>query len=224
MIGAWKGGNMGVGDDLAAKAGEIGHLPEYRAAFVDVFGLKADEKATPEQIAQAISAYERTLLCGDTAYDASTMDEAAQRGWETFRDRGCRTCHEGDNFSDGKYHNVGVGVPTKGDGPDLGRGKVSSNAEDNHKFRTPTLRNVAKTAPYFHDGSVATLEEAVRYMAGGGNRKAPGLDPNLQDLKLDDAQIKDLVAFLEALSCPGSLEVIGDQAVAGIPEEATTPG
>ncbi|MCB9751853.1 MAG: c-type cytochrome [Myxococcales bacterium] len=218
MIGAWKGGNMGAGDDLDAKAAEIGGLPEYKAQFKDVFGLSGTEAVTPDHVAKAISAYERTLLCGETPYDTGELEGPSQRGWELFRDRGCRTCHDGDNFTDGKFHNVGISVGSAKKPGDIGRGKVSGSAEDNHKFRTPTLRNVAKTAPYFHDGSVATLKEAVQYMARGGDRKAPGIDPGLQDLKLTDAQLDDLVAFLEVLSCSGQLEVLGDQAVAGIPE------
>lgn len=216
MLGAWKGGNMGVGaDNLDAKAEEIGNLPEYKPAFTEIFKLAEGANVTPMQVAQVVSAYERTLLCGDTAHDKGTLEGAAQRGWEIFRDRGCATCHSGENFSDGEFHNVGIGVPKKGEG-DLGRGKISENEADNYKFRTPTLRNVSNTAPYFHDGSVASLEEAVRYMAKGGNSKVKGLDDKLQDLKLTDEQIKDVVAFLESLACTGKLEVLGDQTVAGI--------
>ncbi|MGB1276601.1 MAG: cytochrome-c peroxidase, partial [Nannocystaceae bacterium] len=224
MLGAWKGGNMGVGaDNLDAKAEEIGKLPEYRPAFTQIFKLGEADKVTPMQVAQIVSAYERTLLCGDSPYDTGKLGESAQRGWEVFRDKGCATCHTGDNFSDGEFHNVGIAVPKKAGEGDLGRGKVTKDAADNYKFRTPTLRNVSNTAPYFHDGSVATLEEAVRYMASGGNRKAPGLDDKLQDLKLTEDQIKDVVAFLESLACTGKLEVIGDQTVAGIGDRAPLP-
>ncbi len=219
MLGAWKGGNMGVGaDNLEAKAAEIGGLPPYKSQFKEIFGLDGADPVKPEHVAKAISAYERSLLCADSPYDTGKLEGPSQRGWEIFRDRGCRTCHDGDNFTDGKFHNVGIAVGSEKEPGDIGRGKVTGAAEDNYKFRTPTLRNVSKTAPYFHDGSVATLKEAVRYMASGGDRKVKGIDSGLQDLKLTDAQIDDLVAFLEALSCAGSLEVIGDQKVAGIPE------
>lgn len=217
MLGAWKGGNMGVGaDNLDKKAAEVGDMPEYRPAFTKIFNLGEGDKVTPIQVAQVVSAYERTLLCGDTAYDTGKLEGAAQRGWEIFRDRGCATCHSGDNFSDGEFHNVGIAVPKKPGEGDIGRGKITNDPADNYKFRTPTLRNVSNTAPYFHDGSVDSLEQAVRYMASGGDKKVPGLDDKLQDLKLTDAQIKDLVAFLESLACTGKLEVIGDQKVAGI--------
>ena len=216
MLGAWKGGNMGAGDDLASKAKEIGALPEYAERFREVFGLAEGAEVTPDHVAMAISAYERTLLCGDSAWDKNALTDAAQRGWELFRGKAaCATCHAGPNLSDGLFHNVGVGVPKDGEG-DVGRFKVSSNEAERHAFRTPTLRNVAKTAPYFHDGSVADLREAVKYMAGGGDRKVTGLDTNFADRGLTDAEIDDLVAFLGTLDCPNNLEVLGEQSVPGI--------
>lgn len=218
-IGAWKGGNMGVGEPgLAAKAAEIGALPEYKAAFQAVFALKDGDPVQPEHVAKALSAYERTLLCGATAWDTGTMNAAQQRGWELFRGKAaCSTCHSGDNFSDGQFHRMGIGWPDAGDPPetaDKGRTDASKDPADAGKFRTPTLRHVTKTAPYFHDGSEADLRAAVKRMAGGPKRT--DLDTNYADRGLSDAELDDLVAFLGALQCPGSLEVIGDQAVAGI--------
>jgi len=221
-IGAWKGGNMGVGDGLDAKAAEIGGLPEYAEAFAAVFGLDDGDAVTPQHVAMALSAYERTLFCGDTAHDRNERSEAAQRGWDLFRGKAqCVACHNGDNFSDGLFHAVGVGFDEAGQAqgaPDVGRGKPAEDEAQNYKFRTPTLRNVAQTGPYFHDGSEATLEGAVRYMAGGGNPKAPNRDPLLRDMGLTDAEIGDVVAFLESLDCRGKLEEIGDQTVAGVIE------
>jgi cytochrome c peroxidase len=214
MLGAWKGGNMGVGDDLGPKTKEIASLPEYAAQFIAVFGLPDANAITPEHVAMAISAYERTLLCGDTAFDKSEESEAATRGWELFRGKAsCSTCHALDNFHDGGFHDVGRSHDAEGKllaNADIGRGKPTETEADNYKFRTPTLRNVTKTAPYFHDGSVADLTEVVRYMAAGGNAKAPGIDPNLRNTGLTEAEIADIVAFLGTLECPGSLEVIGN--------------
>jgi len=93
---------------------------------------------------------------------------------------------------------------------------TSKDAADNYRFRTPTLRGVADTAPYFHDGSVADLREAVKYMASGGDRGVAGLDSNFVDRGLSDAEIDDIVAFLRSLGCPNDLAVIGDQAAPGI--------
>jgi cytochrome c peroxidase len=222
-IGALKGGNMALGDEIDAKAKEIASLPEYEEQFAKAFGLEEGQTATIDHIAQALSAYERTLLCGDTKHDTMQLDEAASRGWTLFIGKAsCITCHTGDNFSDGLFHRTGIGVPKGGkaaEGSDIGHGEVSEKPEDEFKFRTPTLRHVSKTAPYSHDGSVETLEEAVRTMAGGGIRDRGPVDDKLLDRQLTDEEIADLVAFLEALECPGELEVIGDQSVSGIPAE-----
>ncbi|MBK8264709.1 MAG: c-type cytochrome [Nannocystis sp.] len=215
MIGAWKGGNMAVGDGVDAKAAEIGALPEYKERFRAIFQLSEGEAVTPDHVAKAISAYERTLLCGDTPWDTNTLEAAPLRGWELFRGKGaCVTCHTGPNFTDGLYHNVGVGAQ-QGE-RDLGRGAITKDEADNDRFRTPTLRGVADTAPYFHDGSVAELRAAVVAMAKGGDRSLTGLDPNFADRGLSDPEIDDIVAFLRTLTCPNNLVVIGDQAVVGI--------
>ncbi|HEY8377688.1 MAG TPA: cytochrome c peroxidase, partial [Nannocystis sp.] len=223
-IGAWKGGNMGVGEEgLAAKAAEIGALPEYRPLFQKAFGLGDGDPVLPEHVAKALAAYERTLLCGGTAWDKNAMTEAQQRGWELFRGKAaCTTCHSGDNFTDGLYHKMGIGLDDKGEGPDKGRMDATKDPADMYKFRTPTLRNVTRTAPYFHDGSVSDLRAAVAYMAGGPSRT--DLDPNWTNRGLTDAEIDDIVAFLSALECPGQLEVIGDQRVPGISREIVAAG
>src|SRR5690606_23966048 len=219
-IGAWGGGNMGVGaDNLAAKAAEIGALPEYKEAFAREFALAAGAPVLPEHVVKALSAYERTLLCGATAWDNNAMSEQQQRGWELFRGKAaCSTCHSGDNFSDGLYHNMGIGLSDAGEGPDKGRMDASKDPADAYKFRTPTLRNVTRTAPYFHDGGVGELRAAVLLMAGGP--KQADLDPNYTARGLTDAEVDDVVAFLGALECPGELAVIGDQAVMGITSPA----
>ena len=222
-IGAWKGGNMGVGEPgLAAKAAEIGALPDYADAFKKVFGLKDGEAVAPEHVAKALSAYERTLLCGDTPWDTSKMNEQQQRGWEVFRGKGsCTTCHSGEHFSDGQFHKMGIGLDDTGEGPDKGRMDATKDQADAYKFRTPTLRNVTRTAPYFHDGSAPDLRAAVARMAGGPTRL--DLDSNFADRALTPAEIDDVVAFLGALDCPGSLEVVGDQAVPGITSPLAAP-
>lgn len=214
MLGAWKGGNMGAGDDLAAKAKEIAAEGGYEAEFRSVFGLAEGDDVTPEHVAMAVSAYERTLLCGDSPWDNNALEGDALAGWELFRGKAaCATCHEGPNFSDGKFHNVGIAVA---EGGDIGHGKVSGDAAHNFTFRTPTLRNVSETAPYFHDGSVKELRDAVKRMASGGDRKIEGLDENFADRGLSDAEIDQLVAFLGTLKCPNNLEIIGEQSVPGI--------
>jgi len=215
--GAWGGGNMGVGkENLAAKAAEIGKIKGYAKQFQQVF---PKEGATPDTIAKAISAYERTLICDDTAYDRyakgddTALTEEQKAGWGVFMGKGqCAVCHAPPLFStamgvpDGLYYNVGIGTAGKAESEvDVGRSKVSGNEAEWAAFKIPSLRNVAKSAPYFHDGSVETLEEAVKIMATGGidNKNKTAI---LADRGLSNAEMASLVAFLPALDCGGKLE------------------
>ena len=212
---AWTGGNMGADADEAVAA--LNGIEGYRTQFEAVFG----GPATPENVVQAIAAFERdAFYCGDTDYDrwrrgeASAIPEAAQRGAELFTaGAGCAACHSGVLFTDLKYHNVGIGMDAEE--PDLGRGRVTEEAQcsttDDEPcqgaFKTPTLRDITKSAPYFHDGSVATLEEAVRLMASGGLPNEYLDTDELQDRNLDDAQIADLLAFLGTLECRNAEDI-----------------
>ena len=100
-------------------------------------------------------------------------------------------------FSDKTYHNIGIGLDAEN--PDLGRANATKDPANNGQFKTPTLRDVSKTAPYFHDGSVATLKEAVKLMASGGLEHKFAKDGLLIDRQLSDQEIDQLVAFLESL-------------------------
>jgi cytochrome c peroxidase len=159
--------------------------------------------ATPENIIKAICAFERTIISGDTAYDRwkagdqSAINEEAKRGYKLFQDLKCTNCHDGALFTDQQYHNVGIGMDAKE--PDVGRFKVSNKPEDTGAFKTPTLRDITKSAPYFHDGSVATLEEVVDIMVGGGKPNKYLDKKNLQKRKMTPAQKQDLLAFLKTL-------------------------
>lgn len=213
---AWAGANMGVGqDNLGAKAEEIGDKPEYKDQFATAFpGIGA----TPDSIVQAISAYERTLFCGDTAVDrhlagdASALNDEQKAGLDLFIGKAaCHSCHTPPFFSDsylvadGAYHNIGVGLRGKEPSAvDIGRQKISQNPSDWAAFKTPSLRNVSRSAPYLHDGSLAKLEDVVRFMADGGFPN-PARDPKMVDKHLSDDEVAKLVAFLGALDCSGSL-------------------
>ncbi|HEY4157467.1 MAG TPA: cytochrome c peroxidase [Polyangiaceae bacterium] len=209
---AWAGGNMGVGKDkLEDKAKELAKIAGYKKQFDKVFPGKG---LTPETVIQAISSYERTLVCNDTAYDKyakgnkSALNEEQKRGLEIFMSKAvCITCHTPPFFSiaylskDGAFFDVGVGVEGKDEKDvDVGRMSVTKQATDWAAFKPPSLRNVSKSPPYFHDGSKATLEEAVRFMAGGGFANK-NRTPLLTDKKLSDSEIKSIVSFLGALDC-----------------------
>jgi cytochrome c peroxidase len=164
--------------------------------------LPIDEAArrvgsAPEELARALATYVRTRLFGGSAYDrfasgdAHAISEEAQRGLAIFRGRGsCSVCHAGPNFSDEKLHNTGVAWNGAGF-TDIGAGHGD--------FKTPTLREIARTAPYMHDGSIRTLQDVVDFYARGG-RVNPDLDVEIHPLKLTDEDKKALVAFLMVLS------------------------
>jgi len=133
------------------------------------------------------------------AVAASPMSESAQRGMVLFSGKAnCTACHAGANFTDEQYHNLGVGMTA--DKPDLGRYEVTKDDKDRGAFKTPTLRNVAMSPPYMHDGSQQTLEEVVEWYDKGGH-KNPGLSDKMKVLNLNDQEKADLVAYMvEGLS------------------------
>ena len=178
-------------------------VPGYAPLFAAVYG---DPGIDMPRIAQAIAAYERTVLTGDSPYDRyvagdhGALRDDQVRGLTVFLGRGrCVTCHVGFNFSDENYRNIGVGMDAPA--PDLGRYAVTRRDEDRGAFKTPTLRNVALTAPYMHDGSEPTLEAVVELYDRGGVRNA-WLSKDVQPLGLPPQEKRDLIAFMQALTGP----------------------
>jgi cytochrome c peroxidase len=142
-------------------------------------------------------------MAARSARDAAAkhpMSESAVRGQDLyFGKASCSACHVGANLTDEAFHNLGVGISAEK--PDLGRFDVTKDPKDRGAFKTPTIRNVAQTAPYMHDGSIATLEEVVAFYNSGGEAN-PTLDPKIRRLGLTDAESADLVEFMRA--CTGS--------------------
>jgi len=202
--GAWTGGNMGA-KDAEAIVVKLNDIPDYRAQFMNVFG----EPATVANVPKALASYMRTLIANNSRFDrwqageTDAIGNAAKRGWETFQEWGCVECHAGVLFTDQQFHNVGIGMSDEN--PDPGRGKVSGLEQDTGAFKTPTLRDVSQSAPYFHNGSVPTLEGAVRLMAEGGLENPWLSDKLKQDNKVTDKQVDDVVAFLQSLDEPCTL-------------------
>ncbi len=191
-----------MGHKLDAMIAELSKLEGYRQQFQAVFGTGV----TKEGVAKAIAAFERTVLSGNSPYDRfkdgdeDALDDAQKRGLEVFENAGCETCHAPPLFSNGGYYNAGVGMDEEK--PDEGRKDVTGKDRDLGKFRVPALREVANTGPYFHDGSVDKLEDAVALMAAGG-KDNPNLSVMLEavrEAKLTEQDRKDLVEFLGALS------------------------
>jgi cytochrome c peroxidase len=167
--------------------------------YRDWFRLAFARPISPETLAEALAAYERTVFSVDSPFDrfiagdTRALAPAALRGLRLFGGKGrCGTCHAGINFSDEAFHVLGLGE-------DPGRAVVTSDPLDRGAFKTPTLREVARTAPYMHDGSLHTMREVVDFYDQGG-RPHPNLDPALHPLGLSEGEKGDLVAFLSSLS------------------------
>ncbi|MFZ5928038.1 MAG: cytochrome-c peroxidase [Acidobacteriota bacterium] len=150
-----------------------------------------------EEISRALASFVRSILSGGSPYDRylngdrSALTLEQQAGLQVFRGKGnCTACHVGPNFTDERLHNTGVAW-RDGRFTDLGAGQGN--------FKTPTLREVARTVPYMHDGSLATLADVVEFYDAGG-RANPGLDPEIRRLNLSFDEKRALVAFLNALS------------------------
>ncbi len=179
-------------------------IPGYVARFKQVFG---SEDFGIDEITKAIATYERTVLSGNSPYDRykagnkKAMSESQIRGFDVYFNKAkCDQCHEGVNLTTNAYHNLGVGTDKAN--PDEGRMAVTKNPADWGAFKTPTLREIARTAPYMHDGSLATLEDVVEYYDKGGNPNK-NLDERMKPLKLTAQEKKDLVEFMKALSGEG---------------------
>jgi cytochrome c peroxidase len=196
---------MGMGT-LDVAIGRLQKIPGYQPQFAAAFPGEA-KPVTADNVAKAIAAFERTLITPNSAYDRfvkgdkAALSEQQVRGMDSFAGLGCTSCHSGANFS-GPTLPVGTGFfmkfPTYPGSDydtrfeltkDDGRFAVTKQESDRHLFRVPTLRNIALTAPYFHTGTVPTLDLAVRVMA-----------KTQLDKELTDDQVADLVAFLNALS------------------------
>ncbi len=176
---------------------KLNAIPGYREQFQAVFG----SDATAEYIAQAIGAFERTIVSGNAPYDRfqagdkTALSEAAQRGMDVFFNAGhCSACHSGPTFSDGAFHNLGISIHASE--PDLGRYAISKLGGDRGAFKTPGLREIARTAPYMHDGSLATLEDVIDYYDQGGTANEH-LDEEIYPLNLTEQQKADLIVFLK---------------------------
>lgn len=176
---------------------KVNKIPGYKKQFQAVFG----SEATPETLAKAIAAFERTILSGDAPFDRfkagdkKALSASAQRGMNVFFNKAsCSACHVGPNFTDGSFHNIGVGMDKPE--PDVGRFAETKVVGDRGGFKTPTLREIARTAPYMHDGGLKTLEDVVEYYNKGGIPN-PQLDEEIFPLKLTDEQKTDLVTFLK---------------------------
>jgi cytochrome c peroxidase len=213
---------MSADDEMATHrldgaAGRVGRLADYRAWFLAAFGTS---HVSFEMIAQALATYIRSLVSGGSQFDRAVlggqheaMSGSAWRGYALFKGRaGCASCHsyseESPFFTDSKTHNTGLGWNAAASCySDVGAGATCASASAG-SFRTPTLRDVARTGPYMHDGSIGTLRGVIDYFDGGGGC-GPGRDPQLRALHLSEQDKSDLEAFLNALTGATSFDAAG---------------
>ena len=216
--------------DLLVK--KVGDIRGYKSWFKRVFAREVNI----DDLAKAIAAFERTVVSGNSRFDEfkagnqQALNEAEKRGLELFEGKArCSQCHNGPNFTDEKYHNIGVGWDAAS--VDLGRYTVTKNEQDIGAFKTPTLREISDTAPYMHNGTFATLEETVALYNRGGianpfldvemrrpdrtmeqvleyyektkAQEKPSPETELVKLDLTKQEQADLAAFLRTLSGQG---------------------
>jgi len=198
-------------DDLVIR---LKATSEYKSKFDTLFPKRGVTKGS---ISQALLSYEKNILSFSSAYDnyldgdTNALTGTQKKGLEVFISKGnCIACHKGVNLSDNEFHNVGVKTN------DIGRSEFDKIGMKNEfestpypffstfkAFRTPTLRNVSNTAPYFHDGSKKTLREVLdNYIKGGENPEKTGLAKEIKPLDLNEQEIESLLDFLTALSSP----------------------
>jgi cytochrome c peroxidase len=155
-------------------------------------------------ITRALASFQRILISGNSRYDQYAFQEKEEaltseekRGMELFfsEKTQCSSCHSDFNFSDGGFHNIGLYKSYD----DPGRERITNQAEDHGKFKTPTLRNIELTAPYMHDGSLTTLEEVIEHFNSGGINHQ-NLDPRVKALNLSQTEQSELIAFLKSLT------------------------
>lgn len=179
---------MGLNDE-AEVIKIIEQNPDYEAKFTKIYG-----EINMDNITDAIAEFEKTLITPNAPFDRyqkgdeNAISEAAKRGWNAFKTNGCVACHQGQNIGGTMYQKIGIFEPYPNQ-ENLGRYEITKVESDKMVFKVPSLRNVAKTAPYYHDGSIPTLDACVQFMAYYQLGKF-----------LDQQTVEDIVAFLESLT------------------------
>jgi cytochrome c peroxidase len=180
--------------------GRLSAIPEYQPLFEGAF---PQEGMSPKTLAKAIATYERTIVSERAPFDAwiegdeKAISEEAKRGFEVFNGKAqCSSCHEGWNFTNEGFQDIGLSSE------DVGRGQfLPGVVKMQHAFKTPSLREIGRRSPYMHDGSLATLEQVVdHYDTGGVDR--PSRSDLMRPLHLTAEEKSDLVAFLKSLTSP----------------------
>lgn len=208
---------MEMNADLDETVGELSRIPDYVDLFETAYG---EDSVSAENITKALAAFQRTLITNDSPFDKyangdfEALTPSQRRGLELFRSGAtrCFECHTAPTFAQDTFRVIGV------DSSDVGRAAVVDNGVEG-AFKVPTLRNIALSAPYMHDGSFETLEEVVQFYADGGGRQhgRESIDPFVAGFDMTPQEKNDLVAFLHALTDEGNLPEIPATALSGLP-------
>jgi cytochrome c peroxidase len=197
ILAAWR---AQIGADPAKATAVINSVPGYRSQFQAVWG----SEATPDTVVKTLGAFFRTFVSNHSPWDryeagdSRAVSADAIAGQKLFAGKGnCIACHAPPFYGNSSFFNIGLEHGKAK--PDPGRFNVTKNEADRGAFKTPSLRSVELGAPYFHDGSAATLKDAVRYMAGGG-KPDPLKSPLLKPTGLTEAELDQIVAFLNSLT------------------------
>jgi len=204
--------------DLDALVRELMADPGYRARFAQAF--PESPAIAPDTIAAALATYERTLVSPPAPFDRwiageeDAIDDAAKRGFALFNGKAnCAACHSGWAFTDHAFHDIGL--PDE----DRGRGAILGLALLDHAFKTPTLREIGRRAPYMHDGSLPDLAAVIEHYETGIVER-PSLSPDLKPIDLTPSERADLLAFLATLDSPNPTPPTIAPAVAAAPPDA----
>ncbi len=186
--------DLQIRDAVSRMKEDSGYVQLSRKAY----GREVD----PWVITHALAAFERTLISGDSPFDRyfyqgieGAISKQAKNGWEHFQELNCTSCHTAPLFTDQGFYNIGLYEHYE----DSGRGRLHDDPRDRGKFKVPSLRNVALTAPYMHDGSMETLMNVLEHFASGG-AEHPNKSPLIAKFELDEETRNELIAFLESLT------------------------
>ncbi len=213
---------------------ELRGIDGYVQLFAEVFG-DAAEPITFDHVTFAVAAFERTLVSQNSAFDRyaagerSALNGAERRGLNIFRslETRCFECHNLPTFNNPDFKVIGLPDVLGLDEPDVGRAEIEGGDAYQRAFKVPTLRNVALTAPYMHNGIFETLDDVIAFYADGGGPgrgiDAPNIDDKIRPFHLDGQQRKDLIAFLHALTDESAKPSIPEAVPSGLPVVASLP-
>ncbi|MEJ2180437.1 MAG: cytochrome c peroxidase [Gammaproteobacteria bacterium] len=195
--------SLEMNQDIPALIDELKAIPGYVELFEKAY---PGEGITEKTIGKALANFERTIVSAYNspfdrwvAGDENALSTAAKRGFDLFDGKArCSICHQGQNFTDGSFHNIGLN-----NGNDIGRYEFVKVKVMKGAFKTPTLREITRTAPYMHNGEYQTLEEVIEHYVKGGLDKS-NLSPDMKPVRLTQQEKSDLVDFLKTLSEPSN--------------------